>query len=281
MPEGPTVHAAVAATAGAVASIAERSESRRASTPTISLYDATNALLVVRDWLDEHEDEIIAAEGDLSQFPELLELIDASEGTWEQKAENVGLYVRELVLSSKAIKEEADRLKLRAERLTRRAESLKNGYLLREMCRASIKTVEGKRLTVAVQANPAPSIVVVENAIDLATAYINAQAWSPEEIECATPAEQLERESAIAFIVQEIPQPVFPTYRLNRDAIIGEWKSLRDAARKAIVAEEKASEKKPSERMREFEIDQLACERASAQMPDWLIVTAGFHVRLR
>lgn len=123
-------------------------------TATLRLYDTVDQLEIVRQWIDEHSDEIIAAGGELP--PELAALLDQAEGQLTEKVERVGLYVRELLLTSKAIEEEAQRLHDAAVAKLKAANHLKE-YLRGQLERAEITTVKGKLLTVRVQKNP-PSV---------------------------------------------------------------------------------------------------------------------------
>lgn len=132
--------------------------------PAMKLYEATDALDVVRDWIFEHDEEIRAAEGALPD--ELAALLDQAEGDFRTKAERVGLFIRELVANSKAVKEEADRLAARAKHYDKAGEGLKR-YLQIHMELADIPKIEGKLVTVRLQKSP-PSIVGVASQDDLA-----------------------------------------------------------------------------------------------------------------
>lgn len=120
----------------------------------LKLYETVDALETVRDWCAEHADEIIAAGGDIGALPELAALVDQAEGDFNEKAERVALFIRELVLSSAAVAEEGLRLARRSTQLTKAADALKQ-YLLLNMQRAKVKKVKGKLVTVRVQASPA------------------------------------------------------------------------------------------------------------------------------
>lgn len=124
----------------------------------LKLYECTDDLLTVREWLDEQRDAIIAAGGECPS--ELAELLDMADGQFAEKAERVALFVRELGATAKAEREEARRLLERAEHHERAAEALK-AYLLLNMQRAKVKKVEGKLVTVRVQA----SLASVESAL--------------------------------------------------------------------------------------------------------------------
>lgn len=123
-------------------------------TAALRFYDTVDALLTVREWCDEHVEQIIEAGGDIGALPELAALVDQAEGDFTEKAERVALFIRELLLSAKAVAEEAARLTARAKHLDKSAEALKH-YLLLNLQRAETKKVEGKLVTVRVQASPA------------------------------------------------------------------------------------------------------------------------------
>lgn len=124
---------------------------------TLKLYEYTDALDVVKAWVLEHDDEIRAAEGAIPD--ELAELLSSAELGFSEKAENVALFIRELLANAEAVKAEKNRLDARVRHYERAAESLK-GYLKEQMQRADIPKVEGKLVTVRVQKNP-PSVKVL------------------------------------------------------------------------------------------------------------------------
>lgn len=72
---------------------------------------------------------------------------------FETKAENILLYRQELLADASAVKEEAERLKARADVATRKAEWLR-GYLLREMQRTGIVKVSTPRIGAMVVLGP-------------------------------------------------------------------------------------------------------------------------------
>ncbi|HEX5437164.1 MAG TPA: siphovirus Gp157 family protein [Gemmatimonadaceae bacterium] len=123
-------------------------------TTALKLYGTTDALLTVRTWIEEHADEIIAAGGEMPA--ELAALVDEAEGAFEEKVERVALYIRELLSTAKAVKEEADRLAARARHMERAADGLK-GYLLAQLQRADVQKVAGQLVTVRRQKSP-PSV---------------------------------------------------------------------------------------------------------------------------
>src|SRR6185312_4144229 len=120
----------------------------------LRLYECVDDLLTVRDWLDEHAEQVIEAGGDIAALPELAALMDQAEGDFEAKVERVALFILELTRTADAVAEEAKRLTARAARDKKSADALKQ-YLLLNMQRAECKKVEGKLATVRVQASPA------------------------------------------------------------------------------------------------------------------------------
>lgn len=115
----------------------------------MKLYEATDALRIGDEWLEE-------AGGELT--PELEALLDSAEGTFSDKVERVALKVRAFEAEAKAIKEERDRLQARVMARENAAKSLK-AYLQRCMEAAGKDKVNGLLVTVAVQQNP-PSVQV-------------------------------------------------------------------------------------------------------------------------
>lgn len=128
-------------------------------TATLHLYEITDALNVVREWIYENDEAIRAAEGALPD--ELAELLNGAELDFKAKAENVALFIRELVSNAKAVKEERDRLDARAKHYERAAESLRT-YLKFQMQLADIPKVDGKLVTVRLQKSPPAVKVLVD-----------------------------------------------------------------------------------------------------------------------
>jgi hypothetical protein len=124
------------------------------SAPAIRLWEATDAIEIVRDWLAEHDEELRANEGVLPD--ELAELLDQVSTDFNQKAERVALFVRELIATGKAIKEEEERLRARRKSIENTVEGLKR-YLELNMLAAEKMRIEGKLVTLRIQKNP-PSL---------------------------------------------------------------------------------------------------------------------------
>lgn len=107
------------------------------------------------DLLDAVVEEIIEAGGEIT--PEVEARYEWIEGAFEQKVENVALYHQELLLTAKAVKEEADRLAKRAKSFATAAESLKK-YLHHELKKAGKERVKTDLITVRRQKNSRPTI---------------------------------------------------------------------------------------------------------------------------
>jgi Siphovirus Gp157 len=121
---------------------------------TLKLYEATDAIEIVRDWILEHDEEMRANEGVLPD--ELAELLAQVEGDFAQKAERTALFVRELLSTAKGIKEEEDRLVKRRRAMEHAADRLKR-YLEANMLEAEKMRIDGKLVTLRIQMNP-PSV---------------------------------------------------------------------------------------------------------------------------
>ena len=133
----------------------------------LKLWELADAYDVIRAALYE-------AEGDLS--PELEAALTEAEGSFNEKAERVALFIRELQSNAKAVKEEAQRLSCRAAQYERTAEGLKH-YLQREMERVEIQRVDGRLVNVRLQKSP-PSVFTTlpEDALKhLPAVYVTVQ----------------------------------------------------------------------------------------------------------
>lgn len=169
------------------------------SASMLRLYDYVDALDVIRVWVDEHADEIIAAGGELP--PELAELCDAVEQGLADKAEAVALYIRELESSAAAVQAEEERLAARRRHYERAAKGLK-GYLLMQLQRADIPKIEGKLITVTRQKSP-PSVRGSLSQAQMAK-LASVTGGMPDDV-----------------LVVTIPE----SYRLDGKAIVAAWKA--------------------------------------------------------
>lgn len=122
--------------------------------PMLKLYEAGDAIEIVRAWLDEHDEEIRTNEGVIPDA--LAELLAKVEGDFKQKAERVALFAREQQLIGKGIKEEEDRLRDRRKAKEAIVDRLKL-YLEHQMLEHNMPRVDGKLVTLRIQKNP-PSV---------------------------------------------------------------------------------------------------------------------------
>jgi hypothetical protein len=127
----------------------------------VKLYEATEALRIVEDLIEEHADAIAAAGGDIAAVPAIAELLAFAEDKLNAKVERVALKIRELEAAAEIVKQEKDRLAARQKAREHAAKGLK-AYLQRELERAGVKKVEGELVTVALQDNP-PSVQLPVN----------------------------------------------------------------------------------------------------------------------
>lgn len=117
----------------------------------IKLWEATDAIEIVRDWLSEHDAEMRENEGALPD--ELAELLSHVEGSFNEKAERVALFIREMLATGKAIKEEEERLRDRRKSFENASDRLKR-YLEANMLQAEKMRIDGKLVTLRIQKNP-------------------------------------------------------------------------------------------------------------------------------
>lgn len=137
------------------------------SAAILRLWEATDAIEIVREWLIEHDEELRANEGVLPA--ELAELLAQVEGDFAEKSERVALFIREQLATAKAIKEEEERLRDRRKALENNADRLKR-YLETNMLQAEKMRIDGKLVTLRIQMNnPAVRCDLAEP--ELATLY--------------------------------------------------------------------------------------------------------------
>jgi hypothetical protein len=142
---------------------------------TLRLYEATDAIEIVRDWILEHDEELRANEGVLPD--ELAELLAQVEGDFDVKAERIALFVRELLSTAKGIKDEEDRLAKRRRAMDHAADRLKR-YLETNMLEAERMRIEGKLVTLRIQMNP-PAVSCQLEGDSLARLYENVSTAFP------------------------------------------------------------------------------------------------------
>jgi hypothetical protein len=88
----------------------------------------------------------------------IKDTLEGLEGQLQDKATNVGLFIRNLESTADAIDEAAETMRLRGTRLRKRAQSL-NEYLLFHLQAAGISKVESPYFNLKVKTNP-PTVVV-------------------------------------------------------------------------------------------------------------------------
>jgi hypothetical protein len=125
------------------------------SAPMLKLHEYVDELDEALAWIAEHEEEIVAAGGELP--PELAELLERVEGNLKEKVRRVALVVLNLTASARAAAAEAERLAAMARSYDRQAESLKR-YVMFQMQRAGATRVETPTVKVRIQKNTRPSI---------------------------------------------------------------------------------------------------------------------------
>jgi hypothetical protein len=116
------------------------------------------AVLPLYALADEYEllgQRILEAKGVLT--PELSEEWDKLAEAIEQKVENTGLYIKNLLVTAKAEAEEAEMFSRRAKTKERAAKALKE-YLKVNMERVGKDKLETLRVKARIQINPRPAI---------------------------------------------------------------------------------------------------------------------------
>lgn len=168
-------------------------------TAAIKLYDCTDALEIVHQWLEESGGELT---------PAIEELLAEAEGTFDQKAERVALKIREMQATADACATEARRLQARDKALNRSADSLK-AYLLHQMQTAGRQEIKRPLATLRVQQSP-PSI-----------------------LHTPTATEELARDPAWQRFVVTVPAQ----YRIDSKALIDAWRAKQAVPADAVIAQ--------------------------------------------
>lgn len=148
---------------------AKKAPVRAGPVSTLTMYEATDAMLTVRRWIEDNAEAIIEAGGELPA--ELVELMDKADGDLNTKAERTAFFLRELSETQDALKRQAAVLTRKAKALERSEAGLK-GYYLLQFIRLGYNRLEGKIGGLRVQRNSAASITVAEDfdAYDLVAA---------------------------------------------------------------------------------------------------------------
>jgi len=164
---------------------------------TLKLYEATDALLTVREWIEEHAEEIAAGDGELPA--ELADLIDKSALDFAKKVEAVALFIRELEGTKAGSKAEADRLAARVKTLEHSVTGLK-AYLEQQMGRADVPKLQGHLCSVSRQKNSTPSLRAVPDVALLPAEFVRT-------FEPVTPPPVADREKLVAAFKAGAPLP--------------------------------------------------------------------------
>jgi hypothetical protein len=109
----------------------------------------------------QHELATLAESGDIPA-EQIADTLEALEGDLQEKAVNVAAFTRNLDATASAVREAAKAMLARAERIEKRAESIR-AYLLFNMQASGITKVESPWFTLAIRKNP-PSVVVDDDA---------------------------------------------------------------------------------------------------------------------
>jgi hypothetical protein len=120
--------------------------------PTLKLYEIADIYLSALDGLADIEDLPLEA---------IADTLEGLQCEFEDKALNVGRYIRNLEAEASAIEEAKKRMDVRAKAAARQAGRLKD-YLKRELERTGLK-IKAPDLTLRLQNNPA-SVVVDDEA---------------------------------------------------------------------------------------------------------------------
>ena len=226
----------------------------------IKLYEAAEQLEIVRGWMNEFEEEIIAGGGVIPDA--LAELLEKAEGDLTTKVERVALVQQELKHSAEAAKSEATRLLALASARTRAADVLRN-YLLGTLLGLRVKKVDAPRVKVAVQRNGQASI----GAPDQATLYgmiveNNARRERDLPVVSSDPTETpVERYLTLRLL---------PTVELERGKVMEDFNAAYDAEAALCPA-----------KMDEFEKHERCMEAGRRVLPSWITIDRGYHIRFR
>lgn len=121
----------------------------------LKLYEAVDAYQQALDWIEENEEAIREAGGEIP--PELDWLLNLAEGDLTEKVKRTALVIQNLKANAEAAKSQADRIAAHARSYARQAEVLTN-YLQFEMERAGVPRVETPVIKVRIQRASRPSI---------------------------------------------------------------------------------------------------------------------------
>jgi hypothetical protein len=255
-----------------MAAVTERTAPR--SQP-VTLYDLSQGLAGVEAFIDEHQDEIIAAGGNLDAVPGLLEQLEALEGSFIEKVERVALFIQNRAALATARRAESDRFKRLADADYKVVDSLKT-YLCRCQRIAGKPKVETPHVRASVQRNSQQSIERAAAAPALPTLYVQVS-----EADTGDTFEQQIAAGVLQCIVAE-PQPTL--YSLNRERILEIWKARYEEAKLNLELEASTAHAEDGRGMTEYELDrqsQLVANADPVLRALGVTVSQGYHVRLR
>lgn len=109
----------------------------------------------------QRELAVLADSGDVPP-EQIADTLNALEGDINEKAVNVAAFTRNLEATADAVRDAAKAMLARADRIEKRAESIR-AYLLFNMQAAGISKVESPWFTLAVRKNP-PAVIVEDEA---------------------------------------------------------------------------------------------------------------------
>jgi len=151
------------------------------------------AILPLYALADEYEalgQRLLEAEGELT--PELSEAWDKLSEAIDQKVENTGLYIKNLLATAKAETQEAEMFSRRAKTKERAAKALKD-YLKLNMERVGRDRIETLRVKARIQQNSRPSIRWIRKVEDIPAPFkrieisldstVAYQWWKSDEVD--------------------------------------------------------------------------------------------------
>jgi len=109
----------------------------------------------------QHELQALADSGEIPP-EQIVETLDLIAGDLQEKAIDVAAFSRNLDATAQAVREAAKAMLARADRIEKRAESIRS-YLLFQCQAAGISKIESPWFTLAVRKNP-PSVVIDDEA---------------------------------------------------------------------------------------------------------------------
>jgi hypothetical protein len=118
----------------------------------------------------QHELEELADSGEIAP-EQIADTLNALEGDINEKAVNVAMFSKNLEATAETVREAAKAMLARADRIDKRAESIR-AYLLFNMQAAGISKVESPWFTLAVRKNP-PAVVIDDESLIPSDYYVS------------------------------------------------------------------------------------------------------------